>query len=1234
LTEAKLVNFGGSPKEQGSYISKRLAEAGIPGIKYLDQGSRKIGSLQNDIASLKKEIADIKKDETDSRREERVRMKEIALERAEYDLRKEMELGEATRNFVVFDDKLVTIKEKNGNPVEAAVVEATEAEKQRMKLSPNLTMLFKDAKSIGITEGEFAAYSAKIERAEQAILDKAVAIRKAEVAKPLTAEWKRNEATVKDEVTRELAERGPFAAEEFLRKNKIELKGENVDAIADDLAPLFGFETGEELRGALGALEMERAATGKGPKWQLAQAVKEETARRMEERYGDLAENIAKEARQMALSLHTFDVLADEVRILAKLAGVEPPLSRDELVTWAKQSFERSNIREASNWQKLSRAVERGGREAEKALLKGDFLEAFQAKQRQMLAATLAKESLGLQKEIDRVEQSIDRFLSEQSIKGMDQTHLEHIRQMLASVGLPQQFPPTRDLGTLRDFVADSEGQLAVAHWLLDGSQPQMQAMSVEQFREFADSLKSMAHVGRQAQTLESARGKADLQNVIFDIKKQQERFNLIEQPLNPSVPQRVKAFGRWVTAAHLLVERMLDYSDQFDPNGPLTTWLDRPLRDSNAKEIVLTEQVSKQLRALKQYTDSSVNDLIPNKLIPDTLSSTGFLNMDRGNLRQLMLHMGSRSNIAKVSQGFGVNEADLRRFVDQNAKEKDWKWVQGMWDLFAGLKVEADAMQLRDTGVPADTVEAVPFTTSRFGEFKGGYAPLVYDKVRSNIQGDIAAQNPIFDPYYVSATTPKGYTISRTQYAGPLDLTGSLMASKIQAMVHDIAFREAVRNASKLINNAEFMADMTQKWGREYSGLLNGWLKDIANVRNVDDSYAMGAARVMAGIRQNITSALIAFNPGTYMKHGGTAASMSFERVGIKPLVSAIKDLGLKAIYQNARDLVTSTDSRPEPAFIDALKEVTDPGPKGETARDFVLASSAVMRNRQRKFEDSIRGAYEQAAESGAVQSLKDARHWAMNMGRVPVSLSDTMSAMPTWLASYKAAIARGEEHTDAVFIADKDVSRAHGSNFIGDKPRVLRTGEMMRWVTPLYNFWNHMANNYFQAAWDIGGLARGREEPNANIRSLSNKLFWLVVIPIAIEEMAGPARDEHGDSLGLQILKATARQFGASIIFMRDMTNAAFSGYEPSIGLLGTVMKSISDTAKDIHKSGTGQLSKDWMIHSFTALGMLTGVGGSQVGKTGSFVKDLATGRERPRTFNEYRQGLRTGHSKARKH
>jgi hypothetical protein len=1134
-----------------------------------------------------------------------------------------------------------------------------------------LNQLFKDAESIGLTEPEFKRYSDKIQRAETYVLERAIKFNRARIAKSVSAEWKRNEAAVRDEVTRELTDTGAFAAERYLRQQGIDIAHERAAEVADDLAPLFGFETGQDLLRGLESIEIERAASKKGPQAQLRDAIKERTAALMEERYGRLAENIAQEAREIALADHSFDIMAEEVSILAKLAKSTPPLTRSEMVVWAKEQFENTVVADAANYDKLSRAVAKGGREAEKALLKGDFVEAFQAKQRQMLAAVLAKESLALQRLIDRTEAKIDRFTSEPTIKSIDQGHLEQIREMLASVGIPQVHAPSAPPMELRDFVADSNGQLAVASWLWERSVPKITDMSVAQFREFADSLKSMEHVGRQATKVMNMHGEADLQNFIFDAVSQLQRFDKIVQPYNPSVNQAARAAGRRLIGYHLLVEKMFDYSDQFNPHGPITEWLDRPLRDSYNKELQLTEQVTKMIRAMPRG-DTTAAELIPNNLIPDQFSKTGFMQMTRQNLREIMLNMGNFSNIQKLAEGFGLNEADLRRFVDANATAKDVAYVNSMWAIFKHLKPEADAVQLRDTGVPVKSIPAVPWDI-KAGTLEGGYYPIVYDPYNSNIKGHLASKNSLFDKKYVHASTTQGYTMDRTEYTGALDLTGTFITSRITSMIHDIAFREAVRNAGKIVNNQEFRTAVAQYWGKETADLLPGWLKDIANSHTLDSDYAIGLARAIALTRQNVVSTLVGWNPGTMIKHGFTAAVMSAYRVGLIDFAAAVKELGVKDAAKTALDLVKRDESVvvPDQDFIDAFRDSLASGEREGSVRQFALQSSALLRNRNKQVDDTIRGAVDKLNEIGALGAFKNVRDKNILWGRLMLAYFDQMSTVPTWWASYKHAFERGENHADSVFIADKEVSRTHGSNFVGDQPYVTRLGntpmaEFMKSFTAFYKFYNHFANMNFQFVWDVNAALRGpaelappgsppplppggidavpnaeggwnyAPEPGANAAQIS-KWVGAVLLTLLVEEMSAPALDKDKKGFLHSMAMKAVHLFGGQFVGLREFTSGLSHGYGPGSGLYGTVVKAGEETVKDIAKAGgfKAGTAKNAIKNTAMAIGFMTGLGfGAQAGRTGQFLTNVARGQERPRTQSEWRQGLRTGSMKARVH
>ncbi len=112
----------------GEAASEALRDAGIPGIKYHDQGSRNGDSakLEHSIAAVQKQIADVEAHVALNRNNPSVlpafferQEQDLAQLRATLDRYKARlaELGKPTRNYVVFDDKLVRITHKNGEEV-------------------------------------------------------------------------------------------------------------------------------------------------------------------------------------------------------------------------------------------------------------------------------------------------------------------------------------------------------------------------------------------------------------------------------------------------------------------------------------------------------------------------------------------------------------------------------------------------------------------------------------------------------------------------------------------------------------------------------------------------------------------------------------------------------------------------------------------------------------------------------------------------------------------------------------------------------------------------------------------------------------------------------------------------------------------------------------------------------------------------------------------------------------
>ena len=92
-------------------VAQRLADAGIPGLKYFDEGSRPARSLADTQQSIDYYRSILKNEPENKFAAEQLKIYEDDLSKAET----------GTRNFVVFNDKHVEITHKNGKPVNAEI---------------------------------------------------------------------------------------------------------------------------------------------------------------------------------------------------------------------------------------------------------------------------------------------------------------------------------------------------------------------------------------------------------------------------------------------------------------------------------------------------------------------------------------------------------------------------------------------------------------------------------------------------------------------------------------------------------------------------------------------------------------------------------------------------------------------------------------------------------------------------------------------------------------------------------------------------------------------------------------------------------------------------------------------------------------------------------------------------------------------------------------------------------
>lgn len=1141
-------------------------------------------------------------------------------------------------------------------------------EKKSLYLAP----LFKDAKSAGMTQKQFTAYAKKLQAMDEADYEKALAYAHKEVQATLTPAYKAEYNEVRQEVESDLHSSPEIAANRFFRTGQLPsgehreppkldrtaveymggtgaIKGltEKGGLHPDDAATGFGFESGRELVQAL--TDFDRSRGRKTPESYINQLIDEETNRRMQARHGDIRERLAERAQEIALENHHVDILVDELKHLARMSG-QLPFTKEQIERRVKDLFNRVPYKEAK-YHTYQKAVFKAGRYAEEHLLAGKFDKAFKSKQTQLYAVHAAKLARTFESYRKSQERTFKRLATRTSIGGVAQEYVSQAQRILNGLGYIDHFTGTR-LEDFKPFVDGHNGSIAAAAWIydpslirrVDGRPIGYKDMNVEEFTALAKTIQSIMHNGREESKIAGVYGKANLDDINRDIINELLRFPDKRQPAKAgrSIKQAIARRIRWINAKHMLVERMLDDIDQFDPNGPLTMYLDRPFREAYNDEIKLAEASVRKLKYIaNKYTDNSIYDKVANHVILDPLDSYHPYAMNRRNLRELIRHMGSQSGLEKILKGFNISEDQLNDLVSRNATVKDIEYANEMWDLHDQLWRRSTDMQYRVTGVEADPLEKRPFdiklANGETVHAKGGHSPVRYDREgRSRIEQDVMLKGDLFDKNYRPAATPQSYTIPRTNYFGFLDLSGELESSHLMQTIHDIAFREAVLNARKLILGRQsqstemrpsehWLTVLGQKLGHEKAKLLLGWLKDIANSHNIEDDYMTGLNRWGAVMQQNITASLIFLKPTVMVKHGLSAMGMSAAQVGARELLSGMYDVGTAGMMQSARDLFKGEKGmEANPDFLAAFRQLS----LNPNQRDFIYNSSPMMRARRRSQQNTIRAAIHDLNNAGWKRNLVNARLVSMSIGRLGVAMSDALSADAEWTAAYKNHFQETGDHNESVFQADRAVTRAHGSNFIGDRPEVLRThNAWVRNLALLYTYWNHYWNNMLQLGRDVGAYSTGREEPGANVGSIGARIAYLFVTVIVADVIAEKLFTHNKEPIAELAMKSGLRTLGSGIVGLRELTNWLFGGYEPTAGAIGVLFKNVAYLGKDLklHHPGFG---RDALRHLMGFIGMAAGIGGDQLGATSEGVANLFTGAEKPRTPSELTKQLVTGH------
>lgn len=1098
--------------------------------------------------------------------------------------------------------------------------------------------VFLDAKK-WMTAREFEKYKSLLDQRNAEDIKRQLDLGIAKEKKLQTAEWVAKRKEIENQIRDKFETRPDLSADEFFRTGRYgdekvasspklnsELLTEEQRKLwpkdwqakdglnPDDVAGMFGYPTGDAMIEKVSSLAKAREESGLHPKAFIERLVKNTAERQLEKELGKLNDNIIDAAKEHVLSQTQFDLLSQEMLALATKAGEELPIDINAVKRKAIEDFKALPIKELTSDRYFQQAG-KAGRTTELALLNGKVEEAFKAKQQQFLALTYAKEAEKFEKAQKQFERNTDRF-SAREVSGIEHEYTNFIHDLMVKVGLGIK-RSVQDLAEgikasghkdFDSFVFSKQAELRelpVADFIRDPAfKKPLAELSVEEFGWLNDAIKAMIKNGRDENKI-MREGEA-MDRAAFN----KEAIEIV-QTLGPAVgpdisrePSKILKTIKTFAYNSLTMQSIFTRFDRDNRMGLFSRFIMRPLADAANHESAKIRDYQGQLqKAVGKLGD--MDKKIHNDFWIDPLTNEAFT-MRRRNVLGILQNVGNPENLRKLAEGYKRTPEEVMQWVHANTTKEDWVRAQAIGKIFDKLYDEASQMQQRMSGVTAEKIELTPIKTSH-GTYEGWYNPIKYDSDRPGSSKKLMGPNALEDASYYRATTPQGYMKARTGYVAPMELNLDIIPIRMKQMVHDIVFREAVVNASKLFYDNKFQQAVTANYSREAGKMMIPWLKGVANAANFDSEAAAVANHTIEFFRQNTIGTLIGLNPHTVAKHGMTAAINSMSEVGPVHFASAFKSL-------------FGVDKQ-----------------TGERNWGYAMGKSEELQRRVRNWSEQISG------QPDVSLYKKGPRELMLALGTKPVGFFDLMSSVPTWLAEYRKQIEKGSSEGDSVGIANEAVRRAHGSSVITNQAAIMGgNSALARTFSSVYGFFSHMLQKQYETAWkakdaykDMFGKGSGDiESAKRHIPDVIMGIVSYVIIPAVVEELVTPYTNSEKDSWGMKAAKGLGMGLSSSTIGVRDMVRPIINARDPQAGMIPTGMKSVSDMARDISKGKNmldrehaGKLVKDLFILG----GVATGLTNAQEGRMAEYMIDVMSGKQKPRTIPDWIHGFTVGKPKA---
>jgi hypothetical protein len=776
--------------------------------------------------------------------------------------------------------------------------------------------------------------------------------------------------------------------------------------------------------------------------------------RRWFEAEGKLRVAIATGRKQVEI-----DQLQDEVRNLrqkarggpAVIAAAIPPAALIQRTARARiVRMKIGQIKPALFWS----ASRRAGQQAIDHAARQDFDGAIAAKQQELLNLALYREAERTLEDIAirvRFAKDLNSKASRARLGLAGQNYQDQVDGILDAYEFARV--PAKALerrGSLAKFLAGLEAAgLPVPDALPvelqdEARRTNYQNLTVEELVGITDGLKMIVHLARLKNKLLKAQDEREFAEVRTAIVESIRTHSKVSPlPLEFTAGDEVTRRASDWFASHTKIAQLAAALDGYVDGGPMWRYIIKPINDATDAETRRNAEAGGAYTAILErfYTSKDLSHFATQRFIPAIGAS-----LSKEARLSLALNWGNQTSrdriLADPRRKWGLQQVAA---ILETLDKRDWDFVQATWDFLDGFWPEIVAKQERVVGVAPEKVEALTVQTA-FGDYRGGYYPLMYDprlNLRSQQLEAASEARGILQAAYVSNTTKRGHIETRKAHVKlsvRLDL--GVVFQHVQQVLHDLTHHEMLLDAQRILRDSSVSNAIFETKGDIVYQQFTRMLQDIA-LGNINGRRATILDRAATFARQGTQLSVLGLNLWTAVQQPlGVFNGMA--RVG--PVWVA---RGIKRWLRDAAHLEST------------IKWIYSVSPMMKYRLYTQTQDLSDLRLELRR----AGGFFDRLVRKVSFDTLTQTA--LLDGYMFHIGLAQRVADVPTWLGMYEKTKAGGGTEAEAIALADQAVLDSQGAGQLKDLAQVQRGGPVARLFMVFYTYGNTVFN---QTARELG--------------------------------------------------------------------------------------------------------------------------------------------------------------------